>query len=287
MKLRVSEIFGPVLQGEGYFVGTPSIFLRLFGCNLRCKKFGIASSEDTSKTDRTIQRLIEELPRYQTLQELLQLTTGCDTFYAIYPEFSKFSQDYTPEQLSEVLNKKVSEKKNNGKRRYHLVITGGEPLLWQKQLIQLLPKLDTKLYSTITFETNSTQILSDDFITCLNELEFKVLFSCSPKLSGSGHSKNETFNPDALHSYNKVKDSYLTLKFVVGKTQPINEIIEFVKGYWIQDIDMGEVYLMPEGCTFSEEYRENCRRVDKLCNEYGLSYSPRLQVEIWNNGVGT
>ena len=39
MKLRYSEAFYSV-QGEGRFVGVPSIFLRVFGCNFECAGFG-------------------------------------------------------------------------------------------------------------------------------------------------------------------------------------------------------------------------------------------------------
>ena len=39
MKLRYSEAFYSV-QGEGRFVGVPSVFLRTFGCNFRCMNFG-------------------------------------------------------------------------------------------------------------------------------------------------------------------------------------------------------------------------------------------------------
>jgi len=35
MKLKVSEIFYSA-QGEGRFVGVPSVFLRTFGCNFTC-----------------------------------------------------------------------------------------------------------------------------------------------------------------------------------------------------------------------------------------------------------
>ena len=34
-RLRIAEIFGSV-QGEGIWVGVPSVFVRVSGCNLRC-----------------------------------------------------------------------------------------------------------------------------------------------------------------------------------------------------------------------------------------------------------
>ena len=43
MKLRYSEAFYSV-QGEGKFVGVPSVFLRTFGCNFRCMNFGVDKS---------------------------------------------------------------------------------------------------------------------------------------------------------------------------------------------------------------------------------------------------
>jgi 7-carboxy-7-deazaguanine synthase len=35
MKLRIAEIFTSI-QGEGLWIGTPSVFVRVSGCNLRC-----------------------------------------------------------------------------------------------------------------------------------------------------------------------------------------------------------------------------------------------------------
>ena len=35
-KIRVSEIFGPTIQGEGVLIGLPTIFVRTGGCDYRC-----------------------------------------------------------------------------------------------------------------------------------------------------------------------------------------------------------------------------------------------------------
>ena len=39
-KIKVAELFYS-LQGEGQYLGTPSIFLRVFGCNFQCAGFGM------------------------------------------------------------------------------------------------------------------------------------------------------------------------------------------------------------------------------------------------------
>ena len=47
-KLRYSEAFYSV-QGEGRFVGVPSVFLRTFGCNFRCMNFGLAKEPNRAE----------------------------------------------------------------------------------------------------------------------------------------------------------------------------------------------------------------------------------------------
>lgn len=35
-KIRISEIFGPTIQGEGVLIGQPTVFVRTAGCDYRC-----------------------------------------------------------------------------------------------------------------------------------------------------------------------------------------------------------------------------------------------------------
>ena len=36
MMLRIAEIFGPTIQGEGAVIGQPTVFVRAGGCDYRC-----------------------------------------------------------------------------------------------------------------------------------------------------------------------------------------------------------------------------------------------------------
>lgn len=58
--MRVNEIFYS-LQGEGRFTGTPAVFLRLSGCNLKCS-FCDTSHEDGVEMEPD--EIIEEILRY-------------------------------------------------------------------------------------------------------------------------------------------------------------------------------------------------------------------------------
>ena len=49
-EFKVSEVFYSA-QGEGRFVGVPSVFFRTFGCNFKCPGFGLPAGEKTNEPD--------------------------------------------------------------------------------------------------------------------------------------------------------------------------------------------------------------------------------------------
>ena len=126
--LRIAEIFYSV-QGEGVLVGTPSMFVRISGCNLRC--------------------------------------SWCDTPYT----------SWKPEGEVLPFGKILSDVRRNWGT--HVVVTGGEPMLFEDTV--LLTKRLKEIGLHITIETAGTvyQPVSCD------------LMSISPKLANSTPHRRE------------------------------------------------------------------------------------------------
>jgi organic radical activating enzyme len=277
-KLRICEMFGNsnqwAIQGEGMFAGVPSIFIRTFGCNLRCQ-FGDIGFKESNMLRMTA-------CTYNSLEALPIAKTGCDTFYSIYPEFVHMTKEMTEEELLIELAHAIG---GQHKISPHLVITGGEPLLpkWQLFYSTFIPTVVRMLNITnITFETNGTQELIPEFKSMLRLARnwFKVSFSISPKLNNSGHSSIETLKPEVVKWYELLgQDSWF--KFVISPSTDIGEVEFFMRAYKSQL----PVYLMPQGGT-RDEYLENEPYVYNLCCKYGYRFSPRLQVTAANNSVG-
>lgn len=271
------------LQAEGRYVGVPSVFLRMFGCNFRCKKFGRDKNEVIDGPNPEVVKIIENINEYKKFTDLPLVHTGCDSYTSIYTEFKRFVTKENADTLVDGIMELLPNKDWNGE---HLVITGGEPLLgWQRQYHELLfhPKM-SKL-KELTFETNGTQFLTADFIKVLTKWGDRntITFAVSPKLSCSGESKEDAIRPNIIVEYEKV--GYTFLKLVVANHDDVNEAITVSKEY--RDAGFtGPIYLMPVGGVESV-YNLNNRNVADLALKHGLRYSPRLQVDLWKNEWNT
>jgi len=283
-KLRYSEIFNSI-QGEGLHVGTPSVFVRSFGCNFRCQGFGIDDFKGKTRYNPEVKHLIDsgKLDSIQTFHELPILSTGCDTYASIYPEFKHYMKHGDVDQVaSEVL----SVIPDVSKTHTHLILTGGEPMLWQDFWKDFLVHPSIKQFSEVTIETNGTQDLKTKFQDFLSsKRNFNITWSVSTKLSVSGESFEDTVKPDVIKSYLETmkNDDNFYFKFVVSDEQDLREIQSVLREYNIGD---PVVYIMPVGSRH-EDYSRNAKKIADLAIKYGYRYSPRLHCDIFGNAWGT
>ena len=298
MKLRYSEAFYSV-QGEGRFVGVPSVFLRTFGCNFRCLNFGLDRSEpmrdEKQKNgiirNQEVQDLIDNNVHKDTKEfnDLPIIHTGCDTYASIYPEFKHYNMLKGVDEVVEHLCSLTPNGKwvqDNG-QDVHLIMTGGEPLLaWQRLYVELFEHPRMKDLKNVTFETNTTQLLHSNFKDYLkNQDRFEVTWSCSPKLSVSGEPWETAIKPEVAVDYADVGGSIMYLKFVVADRTDIEEAGRAVEEYKAAGIHC-PVYLMPLGGR-SEEYNLNVQEVANICMEKGWRFTPRLHISLFGNAWGT
>jgi len=285
MKIKVSEIFYS-LQGEGRFVGVPSVFLRTYGCNFTCSGFGCKPGEKSTGADEVAKKV--EL--YKTFTDLPLVETGCDSYASWHPAYKHLSPTLTTEELVEkmlTLTPNNQWAQNNG-NDVHLVITGGEPLLgWQRAYAELLSHPRMADLKNITFETNGTQELHEDFRDYLidwasDKAGREVTFSVSAKLSASGETWEDAIKPKIVNIYQTYGHTYL--KFVVETEDHVTEAVRAVDAFR-HDGFKGVVYLMPQGGVV-DPYESNKLNIANICCKLGFNYSPRLHVDLWGNGWG-
>lgn len=299
-KIKIAELFYSI-QGEGRYMGVPSVFLRTFGCNFKCAGFGMPKGQLSVEADSVAEWMEElESPENVALLETLEITqypirkyedlplvsTGCDSYASWHPSFKHLSPMLTTDAIVDRIMEIIPfhEWKDE-----HLVITGGEPLLgWQRAYPDLLQHPKMVPLKELTFETNGTQALTPDFYAYLERWTnartyYALTFSVSAKLSCSGESREDAIQPEIVKQYESI--GYTYLKFVVATEEDAAEALEAAQIYRDAGFE-GPIYLMPVGGVESV-YALNNRRVAELAMKHGLRYSDRLQVPLFKNEWGT
>ena len=279
--LKVSELFYSI-QGEGRYMGVPSIFLRTYGCNFTCGGFGMPKGEMSNERD-IIAIKAEDYTDYKSLP---LVSTGCDSYASWDPRFKHLS----PVIATDAIVDSICDILPHGRwMDEHLVITGGEPLLgWQRAYPDLLSHEKMRSLKEITFETNGTQELSQDLTNYLHQWKISreknaLTFSVSPKLSISGEKWEEAICPQVVRQYESV--GFVYLKFVIATKEDAIEADKAVKEFRTAGF-RGPIYFMPCGGVESI-YNLNAKNVAIEAMNRGYRYSDRLQVPLFKNEWGT
>lgn len=242
--MRIAEHFYSI-QGEGPHTGVPAVFLRLSGCNLVCG--GKGTIKDGRLHDGA--------------------TWRCDTI-EVWMKHKSVTIDELYETFVESGYITALE------RGAHLVVTGGEPLMQQTDLIQFLDRLAAH-NQFAEIETNGT-VLPEE------QLAYRVRqFNVSPKLGNSGMPLDLRVNAEALIYFSQSNKSIF--KFVVTSHQDLIEIEHtFIKPFAISP---DKVQLMP-GTDTRDTLVSLLPTVAELCKATGYRLSSRLHLEIWDKKTG-
>ncbi len=178
--LPVKEIFSSI-QGEGPYVGVRQLFLRLPLCNLTCPYC------DTP-VDNPPQLMVEVIPGSRS--------------------FEYFDNPLSLKGLLDLLMR------FNLQKHHSLSVTGGEPLLWNKELAEFLP-LVKEQGMKIYLETNGT--LPDRLASLLPWLD---IISMDIKLPFGG----QAFWKEHQEFLNKSRERAVFIKIVLDSTSSFTDL---------------------------------------------------------------
>ena len=187
--------------------------------------------------------------------------TWCDTKYTWDWE----NYDYTKE-VKEMTLEEIKERILDLEIK-HLVITGGEPLLQQDDLADLLSFLKPDFY--VEIETNCT-ILPNKMLTDLVDQ-----WNVSPKTENSGNPLELYENDECYYFFANQENCFF--KYVVEDESDIPEIKKFVTKY---NIPENRVQLMTQAST-KEEISAREKSISELAKANNFLFSPRLHVAMW------
>ena len=293
-KIRYSEIFKSV-QGEGRFVGVPSVFFRTFGCNFHCHGFGQPRDKSKWLKPEWMPYNTMNLSGIKNVKDLPVTEIGCDASASWSARYKHIMSWKPVEDIAKEILSYTPEGKwtcSTG-QDIHFIITGGEPMLWQRELQQLIRQPEFRDLKNITFETNCTQVFKNGFDKFMHGLTagdytkqpVHVTWSTSPKLSISGEERKKAIRPEVAYQYSQIPNTHLYFKFVVMDEQDIEEVDIARKAYSDVGVE-ADIYLMPVGATVEGQYKTG-RQVAEICLKYGYKFSPRLHVDLFGNKWGT
>jgi len=294
-KYYYSEIFHSI-QGEGHYTGTPTAWIRFFLCNLQCNGFGQKDPTDPNTYELPFQDF--DVDSVKRVEDLPVWEKGCDSSYTWAKKFKKLMGYETPTVLADKIVDILKTDTNqnglflhpNSRQHQHLCFTGGEPLMvtGQAASMGIYKSLEQRsnLPSSMTFETNGTQTLTEPFKRWIKDIPEEIFFSVSPKLfTVSGEKPEKAIKPENVAEYAGCSNRG-QLKFVVGASRREWEELEnTVRKFREAGVDW-PVWIMPTGAR-EEEQTTTAGKVAEEAFKRGYNVSARVHVYLFGNAIGT
>jgi 7-carboxy-7-deazaguanine synthase len=249
--MRIAEIYSS-RQGEGLLTGTPSVFVRASGCNLRC--------------------------------------WFCDTPYTSWqPEGEDVSIDEIMRQVGEsrpsISGERLASEAAKCAPEFaavgHAVLTGGEPMLFA-EMIPLTSRLRETGFH-ITIETAGTLHLP---VQCdLMSISPKLSNSTpSAERDRRWHRRHEQSRhvPEVVRRL--LAEYPYQLKFVIDAPADCEEVEAYLDEF--PEVDRTRVLLMPQG-TDVATLAARSAWLEPLSRDRDFRFCPRRQIEWYGYARGT
>lgn len=308
--IRYSEIFSS-FQGEGQYTGHPTLWLRLWGCNLNCDGFGQKNLDDPSTWELPYKQFDENL--IKVVEELPVWHTSCDSSYSWSKKFLKFAHKDTAKDIATKLIELNKTPHNptgafeHGKsgQETHMAFTGGEPMMNQRAIIEIMEEMHALNKNSpvkVTVETNGTQPLKEDFIKFIQErfgryenvggmmlptrkASSEWFWSVSPKLRTSGEKWEDAIKPEVVASYAELSE-HGQLKFVVDNDpRTWYEVEQAVKEFREAGCEF-PVWIMPVGADL-EMQQQNAADIAREAIARGYNVAARVHTYVFGNIIGS
>jgi len=196
---------------------------------------------------------------------------GCDSYVSW-----SVKNKLTFEEIFTIFEKNVFiEKLRDGAL---LKITGGEPLIQQNALLDFVKQFVIRygFLPQIDFETNGTIMPVDEWVDTFN-----ATFTTSPKLANNGDDEDKRFKELVLR---RLVEYQACFKFVIKTDADLREVHDkYVNNPKIK-LPKSLIYLMP-CCGSRQEQGAVAQTVAELCKNYGVKFSARLHLLIWDRAL--
>ena len=155
----------------------------------------------------------------------------------------------------------------------NVVITGGEPLMQQDALADIVKEL-TRAGHRIEVETNGT------FQPRRSLRRHIAQWNVSPKLANSGNAAWRRLVDAPLRWFAQSGNAWF--KFVIDVPADLEEVEDLVNGY---DVARTRVILMPQGTSVAALDKRSAWLAD-ACARRGYRFSTRIHILLWGDERG-
>lgn len=299
---RFSEIFYS-FQGEAELAGKPTVWIRFFGCNLECNGFG--QKDPTNPATYVLPYKEFDPSSVKKLEDLPVWEHGCDSSYSWSAKYKHLVHDATVAEICDQLIEHLKHPSNPlGDFIHHttnqdtqLAFTGGEPMMYQKAMIEIVRELKRRgnCPRTITVETNTTKPVSAELKTFIEdeycaEWGHRWHWAMSPKLFTVAGEENAV-NKDLIFDYMQIAGCSGIIKFVInGEPNCWDELAAHQYNIYEQFKLNGqyppEMWVMPVGATKDSQETDRTAAIAMEAMKRGFNIATRNHCYVFGNVIG-